>query len=105
MHEFWERIRDDRQLDRARRKLSLHEIVTIAKHARECSDVGVALRAILADPHGCRFCDYGKLRTPDNPAKGHDANCPWLLAETALVGDEPVNQKRPAWRDKGALLS
>jgi hypothetical protein len=96
MHEFWERIRDDQQLERARRKLSLHEIVTIAKHARAASDVGVALRAILADPHGCRFCDYGKLRTPDDPSKAHDSTCGYLLAELALAETEVSRETEEA---------
>ena len=46
-----------------------------------------ALRAILRDPHGCRFCDSGKLR---NPEKGHDAECGYALAEAVL--NPPHNQ-------------
>lgn len=41
-----------------------------------------ALDAILASPHGCVFCDSGKLR---NPAKGHDPKCGFYLAERAGV--------------------
>lgn len=40
-----------------------------------------ALRAILADPHGCRFCDSGKLR---NPEKDHDETCGYKLAQEAM---------------------
>jgi hypothetical protein len=40
-----------------------------------------ALRAILAEPYGCRFCDSGVLR---NPQKGHDADCGFFLAASAL---------------------
>jgi hypothetical protein len=44
-----------------------------------------ALTAILADPHGCRFCDSGKLR---NPKKEHDDTCGYLLAATALKSEK-----------------
>lgn len=37
-----------------------------------------ALKLILADPHGCRFCDSGKLR---NPSKEHDNDCGYFAAE------------------------
>jgi len=40
-----------------------------------------ALRLILADPHGCAYCDSGKLR---NPAKGHDVVCGYLVANRVL---------------------
>jgi len=42
----------------------------------------VALRAILADPYGCQFCDSGKLRSPHKP---HDDNCGYRLAEMVLA--------------------
>jgi hypothetical protein len=29
--------------------------------------IEIALRRILVQPYGCRFCDSGKLRTPNNP--------------------------------------
>ena len=45
----------------------------------------VALRAILAEPYGCVFCDSGKLR---NLAKGHTAECCFGLAQVA-IGDAP----------------
>ena len=52
-----------------------------------------ALRAILADPYGCRFCDSGKLRTPADPkyrhmleaCTEHDDSCGYGLAKTALL--------------------
>lgn len=40
-----------------------------------------ALRAILAEPHGCVFCDSGKLR---NPVKHHAIGCGFWLASCAL---------------------
>lgn len=40
-----------------------------------------ALRAILAEPHGCQFCDSGKLRNSEKP---HDPNCGFLQASEAL---------------------
>jgi hypothetical protein len=40
-----------------------------------------ALAALLAEPHGCVYCDSGKLR---NPAKPHEADCGFLMAERAL---------------------
>lgn len=42
----------------------------------------VALRAILADPYGCRFCDSGKLRDPHRP---HDDSCGYRLAEMVIA--------------------
>lgn len=48
-----------------------------------------ALEAILKEPHGCPFCDSGKLRTPNNPAKDHDPDCGFLLAKAALSNDQP----------------
>jgi hypothetical protein len=47
-----------------------------------------ALHAILNEPFGCRFCDSGKLRTPDNPEKTHDDDCGFLLARAALAKAE-----------------
>ena len=40
-----------------------------------------ALRAILAEPYGCPFCDSGKLR---NPTKGHTDKCGFGLAQAEL---------------------
>lgn len=42
-----------------------------------------ALRAILAEPFGCPFCDSGTLR---NPAKGHDAACGFYMAQQLVGG-------------------
>lgn len=40
-----------------------------------------ALRLILADPHGCAYCDSGKLR---NPAKEHDPVCGYFVADQVM---------------------
>jgi len=40
-----------------------------------------ALKAILADPTGCAFCDSGRLRSP---VKGHDRECGFRMAEEVL---------------------
>ena len=49
-----------------------------------------AARALLLDikndPHGCRFCDDGVLRVPNNPDKDHDPGCVWPRIEAALAG-------------------
>lgn len=41
-----------------------------------------ALRAILAEPHGCSLCDSG---VPRNPAKGHQPDCPYEMARAVLA--------------------
>lgn len=48
-------------------------------------DLYHALKAIMAEPHGCRFCDYGKLRRPES---GHDSWCQWQAAHAALAKAE-----------------
>ncbi len=70
----WDRIGADPRLADARRKMSIHEIRLIIQHAQARHDE--AMKAILADPHGCRFCDYGILR---NPSKDHDNTCGYAL--------------------------
>jgi hypothetical protein len=44
-----------------------------------------ALLAIMKDPFGCRFCDSGKLRKPDDPEKTHDDDCGFFLARAAIA--------------------
>lgn len=85
----WDRIGKDPALANARRKLSIHEIRLIIGHAQAASPQAAAIEAILRDPYGCRFCDSGKLRIPDNPDKGHDPDCGYLLAEVALSRATP----------------
>lgn len=43
-----------------------------------------AIRGLLAEPYGCRFCDSGTLRKPNDPAKDHDSDCPYAVAHAAL---------------------
>lgn len=45
-----------------------------------------AISAILADPHGCVFCDSGKLR---NPTKDHTPECGYSLARALSAGKSP----------------
>lgn len=34
--------------------------------------------ALARDAYGCRFCDSGKLRKPNDPHKDHDDDCAWV---------------------------
>jgi hypothetical protein len=43
-----------------------------------------ALKAILRDPHGCRFCDSGKLR---DATKRHDASCGYPMADAVISAE------------------
>lgn len=52
------------------------------------------IQRLLADPGGCRFCDFGVLRKPDNPLKGHDENCPYLAAHAYLDNETSTLVKR-----------
>jgi len=52
------------------------------------------IQRLLADPGGCRFCDYGVLRKPDNPLKGHDEDCPYLAAHAYLDNETSTVVKR-----------
>jgi len=47
-----------------------------------------ALQVILEEPHGCPFCDSGRLRTPDVPGKEHTENCGFYLARRAIAKAE-----------------
>jgi hypothetical protein len=49
-----------------------------------------AIAALVANPHGCTYCDYGKLRIPpefphSNPFNTHDKDCGFAMAETILA--------------------
>ncbi len=44
-----------------------------------------AVQRIVASPFGCRFCDSGKLRTENDPAKYHAADCGFMLARNAMT--------------------
>lgn len=59
-------------------------------HCDGCADavrLRAALRALLASPYGCVFCDSGKFRNPAKPY--HRPDCGFLLAAMAL-GDSRV---------------
>lgn len=65
------------------------------------------LRAILVNPHGCVCCDYGVLRKPNDPAKGHDDDCEWVKAwevlnEPTVWTEEMKKEMRGAWSDRAA---
>jgi hypothetical protein len=78
----WERIRDDAELEHARKSLSFREFCKIIRHAQ--ADYKAAIEALLESPYGCAFCDYGRLR---NPNKAHSDNCAHALVEGLLKRD------------------
>ena len=53
-------------------------------------DLVTAIKALQADPHGCSFCDSGKLR---NPEKGHRETCGFALFDAALAASAPQKEK------------
>jgi len=55
------------------------------------------LRAIVASPYGCAFCDSGKLRTEGNPAKDHDEDCGFARAVAFLAGGAAGPQAQPVF--------
>jgi hypothetical protein len=51
-----------------------------------------ALKAIIAKPHGCIYCDYGELRRPpkfpdSDPNNSHDDDCGYAMA-AKLIGPQ-----------------
>jgi hypothetical protein len=63
----------------------------------EIAQLRQALEAILAEPHGCVFCDSGLLRC-DNPnfksfykgeRKEHESDCGFAMARAALSSTTP----------------
>jgi hypothetical protein len=54
---------------------------TKARTGREI-EMFSALEAILRDPHGCRYCDSGKLLNPDKP---HESTCGFDMAHAAVA--------------------
>ena len=54
-----------------------------------------ALKAILAEPYGCPFCDSGKLR---NPTNDHTETCGFKLAADALLALPPHEGETPQVR-------
>lgn len=53
----------------------------VARLAEATESLTSALEALLREPHGCPFCDSGKLR---NPEKDHAPTCGYALAPVAL---------------------
>lgn len=49
---------------------------------RDFDKIEAALRAVITEPHGCVFCDSGKLR---NPAKPHDPTCGFAMASALIA--------------------
>ncbi len=84
MSNVWDRIRDDSELASARRAISIRDFTHIIRHAT--ADYKQALTALVANPHGCRFCDYGTLRNPEKP---HDDDCPYATAERLTTSEAP----------------
>lgn len=64
-----------------------------------------ALKAIIDQPYGCRFCDSGKLR---DASKSHDDNCAFMLARAAIEPSAPQPTAEPSHEEKcrnGTLYS
>ena len=45
------------------------------------------IQRFLNNEGGCRFCDYGVLRKPGIPEKGHDEDCLYVAARAYLDND------------------
>lgn len=69
---------DRAQADAARRHAARYE-----EAARHMALLAAALERLLAEPHGCRFCDSGTLR---RPGREHDRECGYAMARRALQG-------------------
>ena len=52
------------------------------------------IQRFIADAGGCRFCDYGVLRKPNDPLKGHDEDCLYLAAHAYLDNEISTVVKR-----------
>jgi hypothetical protein len=79
MKDAWDLIRDDHELDRARRILSIHEIRTILKHA------GAQHDALIAATRKLAFA----ARTSGGTAGRDDGLCAALDAVEALLPPMP----------------
>lgn len=94
----WDRIRDDAELKHARKALSFREFYRIFRHAQ--ADYRAAIDGLLENPHGCAFCDYGRLR---NPNKSHADNCAHALVERLIKrDDEAVVPSHSEYLDGGS---
>ena len=52
------------------------------------------IQRFITDSGGCRFCDYGILRKPNDPLKGHDEECLYLAAHAYLDNETSTVVKR-----------
>lgn len=52
------------------------------------------IEMFLFDPGGCRFCDYGVLRKPNDPNKDHDDDCVYKIARAYLDTNISTTVKR-----------
>ena len=52
------------------------------------------IQRFITDAGGCRFCDYGVLRKPNDPLKGHDEDCLYLAAHAYLDNETSTVVKR-----------
>ena len=66
-------------------------ILTLTRQQRDAAEK--ALRQIIKEPFGCRFCDSGKLRTPNNPDKDHDVDCGYLMAQSYIAGMDALKRR------------
>ena len=68
------------------------------------------IQRFLNNDGGCRFCDYGVLRKPGIPEKGHDEDCLYLAARAYLDNETSVNVKngipenKPAYNENANSL-
>lgn len=58
-----------------------------------------ALRGLLAEPYGCPFCDSGRLRKPDNPAKDHNDDCPYKIARALVESPHALSEPERYFED------
>ncbi len=64
----------------------------LAQAQARVRELKAALRALLANPYGCPFCDSGKLRTEGVPEKDHNDDCGYVLARAALAEERIAGQ-------------
>lgn len=70
------------------------EVMANARLIAAAPEMLDALRALMAEPHGCTHCDSGKLRKPvhkyDEP--GHQPDCPYQKALDAIAKAEALSE-------------
>lgn len=82
--DFWAVKIAREALDTERRKPVSSSPAVLDKEAK----LEAVIKDLLVNPYGCRFCDSGKLRTPNDPEKDHDEDCPFLVATQVLENKE-----------------